>query len=403
MIDANKITELLDIPSHLSQFQNHIMKPAASSYLVVKDKVTRRIVNKTIQDTLVSRTFETRAGVSIGDYGFLNWISDTINYQNALPTEDPNVFVKEPIIREDAFFNGLKVEISGGKVYLKNTGIFKNIESRAKEGSIGDTNGVFDGEAIAYEDGWCSFNREIDVDFVYSTRRTRIAGTNPVQYNVVELTKKIKEKGYITLTKTQIEELGYTDAQLSDMVYQCWNLQGTHPSQVLSNVALEIQPIEGTDDLFFPEVYLNGIDDNEIMFQSLAMPFGGMMNDFTIKICGHGDLATEDLFTFDADGRAIPKTDAPIFVTSANPTLMGFGGKFSENKFENETPPLIRVSEGETYESWMEDGVLNVQFKEGDSRKVLAMHIAFKPDTGKSDFYHVYYDLRTGEQSVILK
>jgi hypothetical protein len=225
----------------------------------------------------------------------------------------------------------------------------------------------------------------------------------PLEWNVVELTRKVHEKGRIVLTKDQIEALGYDDATLAEQAFESWTLMDRNPQTHLTNIALELQPIEGEENLFHPEVYINGSDDQTINFRELSTPWGYKLPDFTLKICGHGDLTVHELFNFDEFGRTSRKEDQPVFASLENPLLMGVGGKFSHNQFENEFPPLVRAIEGDTYGSFVDaDGILNIRFKAGDTRKVIGFNIALKPDTGKSDFYHVYMDLNTLVQRVKL-
>jgi hypothetical protein len=278
-----------------------------------------------------------------------------------------------------------------------------NIEGSARQRSIGDTDGVFTGEEIPYSTGWASFKETKDITFVYTTSRTRIPNTNPQQWNVVEKTKKLTETGYIVLTKAEIEALGYTDEQLATKVFTKWNIADVEPSVMLSSVALEIQPMGDTTNEFFPEVFINGKDDNTFDFSQLMTPWGYRVQDYYLKITGFNQgLKFEDMFTIDEDGRAVLKPGAPIYAPSENPLMLGVGGKFCEVKYENELPPIIRMIDGNYGFHKDEDTNTLIISSPAGFKRDIGFHIAFKPDTGKSDFYHVYMDIDTLEQRVKL-
>lgn len=403
-IEISEVLDLMEISQELAPLANKKMVPITRSQILHESVVTRRFVNGAVVDTVESQQF---VGVPIpisNAYGLLNYICMQKN-EGMFQEVSPFTYITPSKNDETGFRNSTSLTIDGDIVTQKVLGCFMNIESQAKQGSIGDTDGVFTGEQIQYKDGWFSCKTEKVVTTEYLVSKTRKRGTGPLygtpqEWNIV--TRKLApviEKSTRIFTKAQIEAMGYTDAQLSELSFQRWNLVDVDPTVELAHIALELQPVEGVDNMLFPQVWINGTDDNDFNFQNLNTPWGYKMTDYTLKICGHGDVTTEDLFTFDSTGRAIPKPDAPVFVTSENPKIFGFRGKFSETVFENENPPLIQVTEGDKYQVTFDSGILTIQFPVGVNRKVIGFHLAMKPDTGKSDNYHVFYDMKTGVQT----
>jgi len=403
-ITNEAVTELLGLPGYLAPFANKQLKPASSQGFKFETHIKRLWSRGAYTDEVVLEQFVPVTSPTKNSFGLLNFLSEKVN--QAFFTETAP-FEWENKGKNDAtgFRNSQVITMDDDSLKMRSLGVFMNIESPSRHGSIGDTNGKFDGEAIQYEKGWLECKHDKVVHNISRLRR-RVAGTgtslsNPVQFEIIETVKTSRQTGNsIILTKDKIESLGYTDEQLSEMAFQEWNIIDANPATDLCTIALEIQELEGSPNTYFPQVWINGKDDNSINFRDLMTPWGYKIPDFTLKICGHGDVTTEDLFTFDTDGRAIPRYDAPIHVTT-NPTLMGFRGKFSETRFENELPPFIKVVDGDKYGATVDtEGNLTIEFPAGVERKVIGFHIAFKPDTGKSDFYHTYLNLHTGEETL---
>ena len=402
-IEISEVLDLMDVDQALLPLASKKMVPTTGSSLVYKSVVTRRLVPGVgAVDTVESEGFVGVPTATKNSYGLINYISEKVN--EALFSQlTPFSYITSAKNDATGFRNATSLVIEGDTVTQRALGCFMNIESQAKNGSIGDTDGVFTGEQIQYKDGWFSVNTEKIVTLELIVSKKRKAGTGPLygtpQEWVTVTSRKapIVERKTRIFTKDQIEALGYTDEMLSELTFQKWNLVETNPETELANIALELQPVEGMDNMLFPQVWINGRDDNDFNFQALNTPWGFKMTDFTLKICGYGDITVDDLFTFDADGRGTLKPDAPVFASSENPKIFGFRGKFSESVFENENPPLIQVTEGDKYSTTFSNGVLTIQFPSGVNRKVIGFHIANKPDTGKSDFYHVFYNMKTGE------
>jgi hypothetical protein len=403
-IEVSEVLDLMELSQELALLANKKMVPTTGSQILHKSVVTRRFVSGQIVDTIESQAFVGQPVQTANAYGLLNYICMQKN-EGTFQEVNPFTYITPSKRNETGFRNSTSLTIEGNTVIQKVLGCFMNIESTAKQGSIGDTDGVYTGEQIQYKDGWFSCNTEKTVTVEYIASRTRKKGTGPLygtpqEWNII--TKRmppIIEKSTKIFTKSEIEAMGYTDEQLATMSFEKWNLVDVNPDTELAHIALELQPIEEVQDMLFPQVWINGTDDNDFNFQALNTPWGGKMTDFTLKICGYGDIDFEDLFTYDSTGRATLKPDAPVFATSENPKLFGWRGKFSETVFENEFPPIIKVVEGDRYLATYSEGILTVQFPVGVNRKVIGFHIANKPDTGKSDFYHIFYNLHSGEQT----
>jgi hypothetical protein len=402
-ITNEEVVNLLGLPPEFAPMANIIMVPSDNSGLVVRSTYKRTTAGGNLVDTLIERTFAAKTIQEKTSHALLNFMADKIN-QEMFVQVGPGEFADPGKNDETGFFYPTRIKIEGNMLKMGDDGVFMNIESQARQGAIGDTNGKFDGERIKYEDGWDSFEHHKTILHEIVTK-TRKRGTGPLygtsqEWNIITTTKRFFEKTTIVLTKDDIESVGWTDAMLATMEYRKWLLVNANPEAVLTSVACEILQVDGEENAYFPQVWINGQDDNGFNFRDLMTPWGYKACDFNIKITGWGDLTVEDLFNIDADGRTTLREDAPIFATSENPTMLGVGGKFCEVRFANENPPIIRVVEGDAYRATKEaDGSLTIQFKAGDERKKLGMHIAWLPDTGKSDYYHVWLDLKTGEHS----
>lgn len=408
-IPDSDVLQLLGLPSYLEPYANKVLLPTTSQGCEIQTVIKRKFVNGQVVDEIISRQIVPTLSANKNEFTLLNFLSDSIN-QSLYVEVEPFKWVRESKKEETRFFNGSIMQITGNKLTQKLDGVFMNIESQAKDGSIGDTDGKFTGETIPYEKGWVALTETKTIHAVVRTSRRRKPGTGPLfktpqEWIISETLKTYTEKGRTVLTKQQLEEMGYTDQMLSDMSVREWLLVDANPETNLCHVALELQPVDGEENMLFPQVWINGKDDNAINYGNLVTPWGFKLPDFSLKICGHGDLTSEDLFILDPTMTVGPtvRPDAPIFVTAENPTLMGFRGKFSESRFDNENPPLIKfIKNGQKYRTSVQDGILTIEFPAECQRKKIGFHIALHPDTGKSDFYHVWYDIETGEQTVNL-
>lgn len=189
-------------------------------------------------------------------------------------------------------------------------------------------------------------------------------------------------------TKTEVYRKGELEAKFSMTSEQLANGRGvsydlTKPSEEthLLNVSVDLEQLDA--NIFWPNVYLNGRDDNSFDFKKLIPPYAATTPDFVVRVRAYDDRTTDDY---------------------AEPNYSGMGnyGKCLDVPFENESVKPIRVEFASVTQTLIEETPeeLVITFKEGSQRAAIGIGIEYKPLDGKKVAQECYHNCLTNERTL---
>lgn len=347
--------ERLNVPLALID-QDGIYVQSKSRTLVCKEKF--RIQSS--RRTLISRTIEhVEAPVSNPQKAMaLNFLSEKLNIGDYVLL-DSRTLRKEGStkILTTGYLAGQQVWFMGGTIVLTDTGyiwsfdsIYMNIDKSGQP-----TSGI------------------VSLPVIQETTIPR-GGT----------TTTFTTRTTRTFTRAEIEAMGYNSDELAAGCWQECILQKPNTLTHLVNLSTDLEPIG--DNIFWPNAYLNGIDDSEADFQKLIPHYATRTPDFVFRLRAYDDRTNADY---------------------SEPNYSGFGnaGKCLDIPFENENSKPIRVvykSTGLfTIENTPEEYILT--FNINSQRIGIGLAVEFKPLDGKKVEGETYFNLKTGERTLNIK
>jgi len=133
--------------------------------------------------------------------------------------------------------------------------------------------------------------------------------------------------------------------------------------------------------MFWPNVYLNGKDDNTFDFQKLIPHYATKTPDFVVRIRAYDTRTTADY-------------------PSQNYGGMGNAGKCMDLPFENENVKPIRIQAGSNFGLENNEDELVLTFNLNAAQAAIGIAIEYKPLDGKKVDTEMYFDLITGKRTL---
>jgi hypothetical protein len=356
--------ERLNVPLDLSD-QNGIYVESRQRFLVVREiyEYRRNPVTTVREKKLISRVIEaveepiTNPQKAMA----LNFLSEKLNTGNYVLV-NPRRLRKEGSTKiiEVGYLAGQQVWFMGGTIDITDTGyrqqfdsIYRNIDRNGNP-----TSGVV------------SLPVHQEHRFILTRRAGKV---------VTETVNTTFAKVNQTFTKEDIESWGYNSDELAQ---RCWKeciIQRPSEETHLLNVATDLEPLG--DNIFWPNVYLNGKDDNTFDFQKLIPHYATRTPDFVVRIRAYDTRTNADY-------------------PGLNYAGMGNAGKCMDLPFENESVKPIRIQAGSNFGLENNEDELLLTFNLNAARAAIGIAIEYKPLDGKKVDTEMYFDLITGKRTL---
>jgi hypothetical protein len=354
--------ERLGVPNELAYFHGLIQFRERS--VPTFRKIVDRKYDKTLRryvDTL--KSFEVYGKVSTIPVGMnkhyaLNFLSDMLGGQQ-FDYVNPNLLEKQrkvftmqagPQIGKEFWIMGQRIELDNAGFTWRNGSVFMNTEKGG-----------------APSEGWNTFPVEHTINLYLSST---VNGVKTTTIKTQRYTQNIE------FTKAQLEALGFTDEMLTAHSYMRYDRTTPDTNVYLTDVSTDLEQIE--DNVYWPNVYFNGKDDNSFDFKKLIPHYAATTPDFVVRVRGYNDSTNEDY-------------------PEPNYSGMGNFGKCFDIPMENEAVKPVRIEFGEQYSFENNDEEIVVTFANDGQRAIVGMAIEYKPLDGKKVDNEIFMNARTGE------
>jgi len=187
--------------------------------------------------------------------------------------------------------------------------------------------------------------------------------------------KVVRHKFNKTFTRSELLAMGITEEMLAENCYQKFIMTTPAEELHLLNVATDLEPLE--ENVWIPNVYMNGKDDNTFNFGALIPPYATRTPDFVVRLRAYNDSTTADY-------------------PEPNYSGMGTAGKCLDIAFENESVKPVRIEWGNAFGIQQTDDEVILTFDANGQRAAIGMCIEYKPLDGKKTDNEIYMDVRTG-------
>lgn len=200
---------------------------------------------------------------------------------------------------------------------------------------------------------------------------------NTTTFDIKPTPRIVKQTYNRTFTRSEMEAMGFTTEMLGALSYQRFELQTPSEETHLLNVSTDLEQLD--ENVYWPNVYFNGKDDNSFDFQRLIPFYAFKVPDFEVRITAYGDVTTADY-------------------EEPNYSGLGNAGKWLDRGVENELVKPIRIEYGPSYSVEDTADELVLTFKEGASRAAIGVEILYKGTGGKGRDHFIGVNLLTGEK-----
>ena len=356
--------ERLNVPLALSD-QNGIYVQSLNQSLVMREVYEYRRNDSTgvREKKLISQELQiVQKAVSNPQKSMgLNFLSEKLNMGN-YTLVNPRTLRKEgsTAIIKEGYLTGQQVWFMGGTIEITETGYRQSFDSiyRNIDQSGNPTSGII------------SIPGKQEHRFIM-IRRAGKKVTETVTKSFVEVNK--------TFTKEEIEALGYNSDYLAA---NCWYesvIERPSEETHLLNVSTDLEPIG--DNLFWPNVYFNGKDDNFFDFQKLIPHYATKTPDFVVRIRAYDTRTNADYSGLNYSG-------------------MGNAGKCLDIPFENENVKPIRIKSGTSFLIENNEDEVVLTFDLSAEQAAIGIAVEYKPLDGKKVDTEMYFDLITNQRTL---